>query len=98
MTADFEVQGHWGKNSTQLGYSFAYQAGTNTMVSTGWGEPNAPKQSEGDAAPDRYGRSIWLWDLEKKEVLKAVVSWLVSRSAATMLLITCCIRTSVTME
>lgn len=76
MSADFEVQGHWGKNSTPMGYSFAYQARNNMMVSTGWGEPNAPKQSEGEAAPDRYGRSVWFWDMAKKEVLKSVVSTL----------------------
>jgi len=72
----FDVKGRWEASGTKLpwNYDFWYQPRKGYMVSSEWAAPQTFQDgfSLEDVAAGRYGHSLHVWDLERREVVQDV--------------------------
>jgi selenium-binding protein 1 len=71
----FEVKGRWEANGAPIwNYDFWYNPRNGYLISTEWGAPNTFKEGFdlADVSAGRYGHSIHIWDLEKRQVVQDI--------------------------
>jgi hypothetical protein len=71
-----EVQGRWEANGTKLpwNHDFWYQPRKGYMVSSEWAAPQTFQDGFNleDVAAGRYGHSLHVWDLERRQVTQDI--------------------------
>ena len=70
----FELKGRWenGSRAPVWNYDFWYQPRKGYMISSEWAAPNTFRDGFDleDVAAGRYGHSIHVWDLERRQVVQ----------------------------